>query len=175
MLPEAYQAISSQVSSWPLQLVDSLKGFWRARIKAYFGSSSITNIKKGYKTDTRSSFNYLLLDPRLTKNLPLNHMDLTEQESWNVFLTAIFYVGKGTRCQCCKFLSLHVKLSQNTNAGSAKGNRRDHKSYLGRAFYFMFYLFWTYTCPVRHSLTPTSRVENSAQVLSCQLKFVQGQ
>ena len=45
----------------------------------------------------RSSFNYLLLDPRLTKNLPLTHADKSEQESWNSFLSSIFYVGKGTR------------------------------------------------------------------------------
>ena len=45
----------------------------------------------------RSSFNYLLLDPRLTKNLPLTYADRSEQDSWNVFLSSIFYVGKGTR------------------------------------------------------------------------------
>ena len=29
----------------------------------------------------RSSFNYLLLDPRLTQNLPLNHIGMAEQVS----------------------------------------------------------------------------------------------
>ena len=57
----------------------------------------------------RSSFNYLLLDPRLTKNLPLNYTDKSEQESWNVFLSAIFYVGKGTRSRPFNHLYEAVK------------------------------------------------------------------
>ncbi|KAK0163673.1 hypothetical protein PV327_007329 [Microctonus hyperodae] len=43
----------------------------------------------------RTSFNYLLLDPRITKNLPRNGHDLSLDERWEMFLEAIFYVGKG--------------------------------------------------------------------------------
>ena len=43
----------------------------------------------------RSSFNYLLLDPRKTSNLPTSGQD--ESQKWKVFLSSIFYVGKGTR------------------------------------------------------------------------------
>ncbi|KAK0158114.1 hypothetical protein PV328_009159 [Microctonus aethiopoides] len=43
----------------------------------------------------RTSFNYLLLDPRITKNLPRNGRDLSLAERWEIFLKAIFYVGKG--------------------------------------------------------------------------------
>lgn len=45
----------------------------------------------------RTSFNYLLLDPRETQNLPSQHLTLGESNSWNIFLRSIFYVGKGTR------------------------------------------------------------------------------
>nr|XP_057929495.1 ankyrin repeat and LEM domain-containing protein 1 isoform X2 [Doryrhamphus excisus] len=45
----------------------------------------------------KSSFNYLLLDPRVTKNLPFRSQTMTPQESFQTFVRAIFYVGKGKR------------------------------------------------------------------------------
>ncbi|KAI3368683.1 hypothetical protein L3Q82_025677 [Scortum barcoo] len=45
----------------------------------------------------KSSFNYLLLDPRVTKNLPFRSQTMTPQECFQTFIHAIFYVGKGKR------------------------------------------------------------------------------
>ncbi|XP_062865323.1 ankyrin repeat and LEM domain-containing protein 1 [Trichomycterus rosablanca] len=45
----------------------------------------------------KSSFNYLLLDPRVTKNLPYRGQSLSPQECFQTFITSIFYVGKGKR------------------------------------------------------------------------------
>nr|XP_020452490.1 ankyrin repeat and LEM domain-containing protein 1 [Monopterus albus] len=45
----------------------------------------------------KSSFNYLLLDPRVTKNLPFRSHTMTPQECFQTFVRAIFYVGKGKR------------------------------------------------------------------------------
>ncbi|XP_050296832.1 ankyrin repeat and LEM domain-containing protein 1-like [Anthonomus grandis grandis] len=47
----------------------------------------------------KSSFTYLLLDPRITNNLPfrVDSKQLQPLEAWNTFLSAIFYVGKGKR------------------------------------------------------------------------------
>ncbi|XP_072530817.1 uncharacterized protein [Salminus brasiliensis] len=45
----------------------------------------------------KSSFNYLLLDPRVTKNLPYRSQSMTPQECFQTFISAIFYVGKGKR------------------------------------------------------------------------------
>ncbi|XP_070599305.1 ankyrin repeat and LEM domain-containing protein 1 isoform X2 [Erythrolamprus reginae] len=45
----------------------------------------------------KSSFNYLLLDPRVTQNLPACCQLLSPAEAFRVFVRAIFYVGKGTR------------------------------------------------------------------------------
>ncbi|XP_047442108.1 ankyrin repeat and LEM domain-containing protein 1 [Mugil cephalus] len=45
----------------------------------------------------KSSFNYLLLDPRVTKNLPFRSQTMTPQECFETFVRAIFYVGKGKR------------------------------------------------------------------------------
>ncbi|XP_054756635.2 uncharacterized protein LOC129262534 [Lytechinus pictus] len=45
----------------------------------------------------KSSFNYLLLDPRVTRDLPSRYPKLTQLETFRTFVSAIFYVGKGKR------------------------------------------------------------------------------
>ncbi|KAM3852367.1 ankyrin repeat and LEM domain-containing protein 1 isoform 2-T2 [Vipera latastei] len=45
----------------------------------------------------KSSFNYLLLDPRVTQNLPARCQLLSPAECFRTFVRAVFYVGKGTR------------------------------------------------------------------------------
>ncbi|XP_048416151.2 ankyrin repeat and LEM domain-containing protein 1 [Stegostoma tigrinum] len=45
----------------------------------------------------KSSFNYLLLDPRVTKNLPIRCHTLSSAECFRTFVSSIFYVGKGKR------------------------------------------------------------------------------
>lgn len=44
---------------------------------------------------SKSYFNYILLDPRITNNLPRNGRSLSSGQRWNIFLKAIFYIGKG--------------------------------------------------------------------------------
>ncbi|KAL4658848.1 ankyrin repeat and LEM domain-containing protein 1 [Arapaima gigas] len=45
----------------------------------------------------KSSFNYLLLDPRVTKNLPCRSLSVSPVECFQIFVKAIFYIGKGKR------------------------------------------------------------------------------
>ncbi|XP_044276980.1 ankyrin repeat and LEM domain-containing protein 1 isoform X2 [Varanus komodoensis] len=45
----------------------------------------------------KSSFNYLLLDPRVTQNLPFRCQFVSQAECFRTFISAIFYVGKGKR------------------------------------------------------------------------------
>ncbi|PKK17175.1 ankyrin repeat and LEM domain containing 1 [Columba livia] len=47
----------------------------------------------------KSSFNYLLLDPRITQDLPLRSHQLSPAECFRTFIKSIFYVGKGTRAR----------------------------------------------------------------------------
>ncbi|KAM5232710.1 ankyrin repeat and LEM domain-containing protein 1 isoform 1-T1 [Hipposideros larvatus] len=47
----------------------------------------------------KSSFTYLLLDPRETQDLPGRAFSLTLTECLRTFVHAIFYVGKGTRAR----------------------------------------------------------------------------
>ncbi|KAM6235916.1 ankyrin repeat and LEM domain-containing protein 1 isoform 3-T3 [Porphyrio hochstetteri] len=66
----------------------------------------------------KSSFNYLLLDPRTTQNLPLRSQHLSPAECFRTFIKAIFYVGKGTRAR--PYCHLAEALSQH-RAGTQKG------------------------------------------------------
>ncbi|XP_050789648.1 ankyrin repeat and LEM domain-containing protein 1 [Gopherus flavomarginatus] len=45
----------------------------------------------------KSSFNYLLLDPRVTQNLPFRCHRLSQADCFRTFISAVFYVGKGKR------------------------------------------------------------------------------
>ncbi|XP_039766021.1 ankyrin repeat and LEM domain-containing protein 1 [Ornithorhynchus anatinus] len=45
----------------------------------------------------KSSFTYLLLDPRVTQNLPARCQSLSPAQCFQTFASAIFYVGKGKR------------------------------------------------------------------------------
>ncbi|XP_025837623.1 uncharacterized protein LOC108735333 isoform X1 [Agrilus planipennis] len=59
---------------------------------------SCTDHKRTWREGhNKSSFTYLLLDPRLTNNLPCRSETLSPQEIWRSFLSSIFYVGKGKR------------------------------------------------------------------------------
>ncbi|XP_063932736.1 ankyrin repeat and LEM domain-containing protein 1-like isoform X2 [Zophobas morio] len=53
--------------------------------------------RKWREGNNKSSFTYLLLDPRLTNNLPVRAESLKPKEIWETFLSAVFYVGKGKR------------------------------------------------------------------------------
>lgn len=46
---------------------------------------------------SKTSFNYLLLDPRITKDLPRQYVTSSQEDCWKTFLASIFYVGKGKR------------------------------------------------------------------------------
>lgn len=53
--------------------------------------------RKWREGTSKNSFNYLLLDPRMTKDLPRRTATLNLTEKWTSFLTTIFYIGKGKR------------------------------------------------------------------------------
>ncbi|CAF0740772.1 unnamed protein product [Brachionus calyciflorus] len=49
--------------------------------------------------NVKSAFNYLLIDPRLSHNLPKRAKNLTEKEIFRIFISSIFYIGKGSRAR----------------------------------------------------------------------------
>lgn len=55
-------------------------------------SKVVRNFREGH---LKKSFIYLLLDPRISDNLPAQQKHLSPHELWKRFLSSIFYVGKG--------------------------------------------------------------------------------
>ena len=60
----------------------------------------------GTKTEWReghqkSAFNYILIDPRITQNLPsrARSLNMSQHEVLRTFVQAIFYIGKGSRAR----------------------------------------------------------------------------
>ena len=58
----------------------------------------------------KKSFNYILLDPRVTRNLILNESQLDHKELFRRFVSAIFYVGKGKQMRPYEHLYEAIKL-----------------------------------------------------------------
>ncbi|KAK2541879.1 Ankle1 [Columba livia] len=72
----------------------------------------------------KSSFNYLLLDPRITQNLPLRSHQLSPAECFRTFIKSIFYVGKGTRARpYCHFTEALSQHRAGTQRGCPKVRR----------------------------------------------------
>uniref|UniRef100_A0A4W3HJD4 Uncharacterized protein n=1 Tax=Callorhinchus milii TaxID=7868 RepID=A0A4W3HJD4_CALMI len=64
----------------------------------------------------KSSFNYLLLDPRVTMNLPARSHALSDDDCFRIFVNAIFYVGKGKRSRPYSHLNEAQKHFNNVRA-----------------------------------------------------------
>ncbi|XP_028171453.1 uncharacterized protein LOC114360831 [Ostrinia furnacalis] len=54
-------------------------------------------LRKWREGSAKTSFTYLLLDPRVTDNLPAKAAAQSHHVSWSTFINSIFYVGKGKR------------------------------------------------------------------------------
>jgi len=61
------------------------------------------------ETVCKASFNYLLLDPRLTQNLPMRVFSSSDQDLFRTFLASIFYIGKGSRSRPFQHLYEAIK------------------------------------------------------------------
>lgn len=63
----------------------------------------------------KKSFNYLLLDPRVTHNLPLNESP-NQQKLFQRFVSSIFYIGKGKQTRPHEHLYEAIKLRSRPEA-----------------------------------------------------------
>lgn len=81
------------------------------------------NLTKHWREGTtKSSFNYLLLDPQITINLPERSKMLTQSDTWNIFLSSIFYIGKG---KCSRPLDhLYQTMKANVNKLNGAVNKK---------------------------------------------------
>jgi len=67
---------------------------WKTTIKSWGTlEESIVSLNGG-----GSSFTYLLIDPRITKNLPARADNFQNPiKVWQTFIRSIFYIGKGSK------------------------------------------------------------------------------
>lgn len=74
----------------------------------------------------KTSFIYLLIDPRITENLTLRYKEMDKEDVWSVFLSSIFYVGKGKQSRPYSHLYDAIKLFAQENHQLA--NRLENKN-----------------------------------------------
>jgi hypothetical protein len=75
----------------------------------------------------KSSFNYLLIDPRISRNLPLTAVGMEDQDAWRTFLESIFYVGKGTRSRPFSHLYEAVKRFRKQGGSRSRGSGKQSR------------------------------------------------
>ena len=61
------------------------------------------------ETACKASFNYLLLDPGISSNLPMMVFHESEQNLWIRFINSVFYIGKGSRSRPFQHLYEAIK------------------------------------------------------------------
>lgn len=114
--------------AYPLELQRTVANYdhLTGNIKDYFSlETKMVNyfIEKAHlkwrEGNSKTSFVYLLLDPRFTENLPIYHAQMNKTEVWEKFLKSIFYVGKGKRSRPYNHLYDAIKI-YNSNGHASK-------------------------------------------------------
>ena len=67
---------------------------------------------KSFYSHEKASFNYLLMDPRVTLDLPQRNRKLSTTEAFRSFVLSVFYVGKGKRSRPYAHLHEAIKYSK---------------------------------------------------------------
>lgn len=118
-----FSAVSSSRSKPHLQLgawlnhLDTYKSLEKEAFQAFASPDPTRRWREG---TSKTSFTYLLLDPRVTQDLPNRCAGLTESETWSIFLNAIFYIGKGKRSRPFA----HLYDAFNTWVGKSTGTNK---------------------------------------------------
>ncbi|XP_035435336.2 ankyrin repeat and LEM domain-containing protein 1 [Spodoptera frugiperda] len=93
-----------QKKSYSIEISKSLRNAdWMNDLSSYVdlenkARTDFSDSNKKWREGTaKTSFTYLLLDPRLTDNLPAKSSKQDKHTSWVTFVNSIFYVGKGKR------------------------------------------------------------------------------
>jgi len=106
------------------QLVDKLNitntsDILEAKMFTCFKSSPVGGDKTEWREGhQKSAFNYILIDPRVTQNLPARarSQNLNPNEIFRIFVQAIFYIGKGSRARPYAHLYDSLKDWKNNSA-----------------------------------------------------------
>lgn len=92
------------------------------RLMADDFASSVAKGRRWREGHSKSSFTYLLLDPRISRNLPARSPNIGPSERWLDFLRSVFYVGKGRRSRPYEHLYKAVGLWSGKNSGRRSAN-----------------------------------------------------
>ncbi|RUS84561.1 hypothetical protein EGW08_007656 [Elysia chlorotica] len=125
-------SLSSKTPDFPPELRQALEGKFdashlpmiEAKMVEEFSAASSSN-KQWREGIVKSSFTYLLLDPRVSANLPLRAKEMTDLEVFKTFICSIFYIGKGKRARPYCHLHEAVRQMNKANANnSCKSNKK---------------------------------------------------
>ena len=72
---------------------------------------------------TKESFNYILIDPRISQNLPSQIAELSELDRFRIFVESIFYIGKGKRSRTYS----HLYEAMNCEKSDARPNSKHQR------------------------------------------------
>lgn len=75
---------------WFQKISDSIP--FETEMVTYFQNTNAKKLREGHQ---KQSFIYLLIDPRVSQNLPGESMFISKHDAWKRFVPSIFYVGKG--------------------------------------------------------------------------------
>lgn len=122
------------VSAIPLRLLST---DWIEKYKFYrdledkaFHEFQQPDLKRKYRGgNAKVSFNYLLLDPRITNDLPRNGRLLSIEERWKIFLGGIFYIGKGKSARSAAHLydAFDYWMGKNNNNTNKEASKKIKK------------------------------------------------
>lgn len=95
-----------------------------AQMVTYFLQRSHIKWREG---NLKTSFIYLLIDPRISDNLPLHYKNFDKSDVWKRFLSSIFYVGKGksSRPYCHLYDAIKLFSMENNQLAERLENRRN--------------------------------------------------
>ena len=91
-----------------------------------FKSSPVGGDKNEWREGhQKSAFNYILIDPRVTQNLPsrARASNLSPSEVFRIFIQAIFYIGKGSRARPYAHLYDSLKDWKSSNPAEVKSKK----------------------------------------------------
>lgn len=97
----------------------NLSDFWKLETLMVNHFLERAHIRWTREENLKTSFIYLLIDPRISDNLP-NHKDMDKRDVWAKFLSSIFYVGKGKRSRPYSHLFDAIKLYSLENSALAE-------------------------------------------------------
>ncbi|KAK7077482.1 LEM domain [Halocaridina rubra] len=103
--PELLQDNQRETEEYPRELKSALKDpsaiewyTWMHLEKTVSSQFNQPDPSRHWRDGTsKTCFNYLLLDPRITEDLPIRGVMMEEAERFKCFVSAIFYIGKGSR------------------------------------------------------------------------------